>query len=132
VCCSVLQCVAVCCSGLQWVAVYYNLTMGSTLRSSSVLQCVAVCCSVLQWVAVGCSVLQLDYGQHIAFVECYQLHTTSIYRSVCERHVYVCVSTCVCVCVHIPSRIYRVCCCVLQVAVCCSVLQCVAVYAYLF
>jgi hypothetical protein len=57
VCCSVLQCVAVCCSVLQCVAVRCSVLQCVTVYCS-VLQCVAVCCSVLQCVAVCCSVLQ--------------------------------------------------------------------------
>ena len=50
VCCSVVQCAAVCCSVLQRVVACCSVVQYVAV-SCSVLQCVAVCCSVLQCVA---------------------------------------------------------------------------------
>jgi len=141
VCCSVLKCVAVCCSVLQCVAV-----------CCSVLQCVAVCCrmytlptclaialllslslthiqnppgqrcSVLHCVAVCCSVLQCIYTSHMPREgnddDCSGSHCEqSVSRSLVLSHT----------CRDHQGNI-AMCCSVLQcVAVCCSVLQCVAV-----
>ena len=58
--CSVLQCVVVCCSVLQCVAACQTKHRKKPVHTCrrSVLQCVALCCSVLLCVAVCCSVLQ--------------------------------------------------------------------------
>jgi len=125
VCCSVLQCVAVCCSKLQRVAVWlhemrmcFKFLVCVCVRERerlcvcvccSVLHCVAVCCIVWQCVAVCCSVLQRG----------------------CMGREFVSSPRCVCVCereretvsVFVSQR-DAVCC------MCCSVLQCVAVWLY--
>ena len=82
----------------------------------SVLQCVAVCCSVLQCVAVCCSVLQLMCSQPHTRCLC---DTTRLYAWV-SRHT----SKLMCYCSVLQCV---VCCSWCAVAVCCSVLQCVAV-----
>jgi len=61
VCCSVLQCVAVCCSELQFVAVHavcLYLARGLFAVDCSQSRYHPVCCSVLYYVAVRCSALQ--------------------------------------------------------------------------
>jgi len=65
VCCSVLQCAAVSCSVLHCVAVsrlYYLFSQGRLHAGAntccSMLQYVTVCCSVLRCVAVFCTMLQ--------------------------------------------------------------------------
>jgi len=97
-CCSTFQCVPVCCS---------------------VLQCVVVCCSVLQCVAV-----------------CFRNHTSDmplscVLQCVLCAQLLQCVAECCRSSIHVRCR-FHVCCNVLhtqctQLAVCCSVLQCVAV-----
>jgi len=155
VCCSVLQCVAVCYSVLQCVAVHYNvLQYMDILRyiavSCSVLQRVAVCCSMLQHVAVCFSMLQFvaerpaEDSPTTTHTRTQRINTsafnfgyTSVYRYFL---VYVLVSLCgglyAAVCCSAILKIHHsifvggkyVCYSVLQcVAVCCSVLQCVAV-----
>jgi len=90
---------ACCCSVLQCVAV-----------CCSVLQCVTVCCSVLQCVAVCCSVLQSVNEHRSSF-----LNPSVLTKTIAEANSWLC--SCVCCSVLLQ--------CV--VAVCCSVLQCVAV-----
>ena len=101
VCVVVLQCVAVCCCVLQCVAV-----------CCSVLQCLAVCCSVLQSVAVCCSVLQCvalchPITSHHPTKMCQQLFSGSRRRSRSESDNVLLIS-------------------LQSVAVCCTLLQCVA------
>ena len=102
-----------CYSDLQcvFVAVCCSVLQCSSVFFS-VLQCVAVCCSVLQCVAVCCSVLQL-----VAVYNCFigeQVRMFGTFQNLRSRG-------------HDASIGVAVCCSMLQcVAVCCSVLQCVA------
>jgi len=102
-----LQCVAVCCSVLQCVAV-----------CCSVLQCVAVCCSVLQCVAV-CMRSVTSVQKHMAPL--WRHHGTNVsddaYGWVMWRMWMR----------HVTYEVHAHLQCV---AVCCSVLQCVAVLQY--
>jgi len=108
VCCSMLQCVAVYCSLLQYIAVCI-----------SVLQCVAVYCSVLQYVAVSCNVLQFPnfYCCSCSCCCCYYCHTemtSMVTRATAQSRRGRCVAVCCSVmqCVAVPQC----------VAACCSVL----------
>jgi len=116
-CCSVLQCVAVCCSVLQWVAVgwgrhirdmthsYVIWRIASHLMHASPHACVAVCCSVLQWVAMCCSELQwvaVGWGRHM-----HDMTHSYVIRRIASHFM------------HTSPHA--------SVAVCCSVLQCIAV-----
>jgi len=98
---------------------------GTTHRS--VLQCVAVCCSVLQCVAVCCSVLQC------VAVRCIP---NSILNGTTHSSVLQCVAVCysalhpqfyftVTIKPQLHPQWY-----LLPIAVCCSVMQCVAVCCY--
>ena len=128
-----LQCVAVCCSTLQCIA---SLVLHSTcswfyiphLRTcaddtsstcAAVQQaCFAVYYSVLQCVAVRCSALQciasIDYAPHITRIILPALTIGAARVLQWNMHV---AHTC-----HLLSRAHVLC-----VAVCCSVLRCVAV-----
>jgi len=90
------------CSVLQCVAHHF-------------LQCVAVCCSVLQCVAVCCSVLQLMDTTTVCMYCVHQIHThitrSNTHTAYTHKHTNI---------TH--TRHTGLC-----VAVCCSVLQCVAV-----
>ena len=120
--CNVLQRVAVCCSELQCVA-----------ASCSVLQCVAVWCSVMQCVvvvwynvmqcdAVRCSVLQC--AQHTVTL-CLRVSDTHTHRHTdCVSHTGEQTHTRVCARYEVFTLLNVQC-----VAVCCSVLLCVAVYS---
>ena len=112
-CCSVLQCDAVCCSVLQCVAV-----------CCSVLQCGAVCCSVVQCGAVWCSVVQ---GATL-YAPRPTRRPRTIHLPVARRFVHVIVMH-----VHADVSVRYSYICTHVVAVCCSVLQCVAVsYSVVF
>jgi len=120
--CSVLQCVAVCCSELQCVAVCCSVLQEYPSMSllfyificclrAFTLQCVAACHSVLQCVAVCSSMSQCaaNIPQHvIALLQLYCPHALAL---------------------PLPpwcaSLLINSAC--MYVAVCCSVLQCVAV-----
>jgi len=105
-----MQCVAVCCSVLQCVAV-----------CCTILQCVAVCCSVLHNIAVCCSVLQCvavcDKRQNSSYPSHADKHALShvVYGS--EVLLVFNVESC-------SSSVLQ------RVAVCCSVLQCVALMSH--
>ena len=90
--------------------------------SCNVLQCVAVCRRVLQWVAVGCNWLNQLHHPAYQIAQFKQINRPidiSNSYTVCILRVAACCSVLQCV---------AACCSVLQcVAVCCSVLQCVAV-----
>jgi len=133
VCCSVLQCVAVCCRVLQSVAV-----------CCGVLQCVAVrmpripCRTVQQCVAENTqelhqsTVLQRTHKNCIK-VQCCREHTRieSNYTKECVACCliqFVCGCMCTAACCSASTTYSALQC----VAVCCSVLQCVAVYSYVF
>jgi len=128
VCGSMLQCAAVCCRVLQCVALCYSSfsrvwTRLWALRIliGSVLQCATVCRSVLQCVAVCYSVLQCVAVCYSSFFRVWT--SLSALRVPQRQRVAVCCSVLKCV---------AVCCSVLQcVAVCCSMLQCDAVWCSL-
>jgi len=117
VCCSVLQRVAVS-SVLQCLSTGSATSLVSTtfLEVASVVQCVAVCCSVLQRVAVCCSVLQcLSTGSAASLVPA----------------LLVCCGVFLGSTTSLVSTTFLEVASVLQcVAVCCSVLQCVAMSFY--
>jgi len=114
VCCSVLQCVAVCCSVLQWVAAF--AVCCSVLQCfavfCSVLQCVAVCYSVLQYVAVCCNMLKraavccstLTAAMHSARILLTHSGRVAKSTNLNGMHVAVCCSVLQCVAVHAPQR----------------------------
>ena len=116
-------CVAVCCSVLQCVAVSINKILQLCLVSHSpgVVQCIAsvakrVCWSMLERVAARCSVLQ-------RVAACYSVLQCA---AVCYRQdLYVCHDSCVCMrdMTHMRHMTHELLC----VAVCCSVLQWLAV-----
>jgi len=153
-CCSVLQCVAVFCCvlqcELQCVSVcQHSCDTGRAVRAyrvavcwsmlqcvavcCSVLQCVAVCCRALQCVAVRCAVLQCVEicmplrVQRVIFVldcggvRCSASGYVDIHVSPCRR---ACSSACRCAC----SKRFSCCSVLLYILVCCSVLQCAAVW----
>jgi len=103
VCCSVLQCLAVCCSVLQCVA-----------ACCSVLHCVALCRNVLQSPVVSYNVLQC------VAVYCSLLQRVMTHRDMTQSTHQRCsvpeVSAS-----HLTNILVE------RVALCCSVLQCVAV-----
>jgi len=99
---------------LQCVAVYC-----SVLLCCSELQCVTVCCSVLQCVAVCCSVVQI-----LLETDFFPQTRPRIICLVTKKDFLHTEPTLKCVAMHCNVRRS-----VLQyVAVCCSVLQCVAVH----
>ena len=115
VCRSVLQCVAMHCNTLQCVPVKSRgKSDARTLFVAScciVLQCVAVYCSVLQCIVVCCNMYQQDYKTN-------QIDARTLHFAACWSALqYVAVRT---------SEITRQIRC--KDTVCCSVLQCVAVY----
>ena len=130
VCCSVLfWCVAVCCSVLQCVAVQESWHTHTHEQGEhvigyvccSVLQCVAVCCSiVLRCIAVCCSVMQYrNDGAHVHMSKV-RLSFTATHCNTLQHTATHCNTL-----QHRSEIIIHV--CVLQcAAVCCSVLQCVA------
>jgi len=111
--CSVMQCVAVSCSELQWFwcatrlsVVDYISKADSVLLLISVLQCAAMCCSAMQCDTMCCNML------HWVAVRCSNFASDATRLSVAD---------------YIQRKQRALCCSVLQcVAVCCSVLQCVA------
>jgi len=138
VCCSVLQCVAVCCSVLQCVAVRCN-ALQCVAMCCSVLQCVALCdnarcdsedmtsaevscasryvslcCNALQYVAARCSALQF-FTTHVAIVKIVLVKRSLMF---CCDNVLQCVASLLLVCCNAFQR----------AAVCCSVLQCAAMF----
>ena len=117
---SVLQCVAVCCCVLQCVAV-----------CCCVLQCVAVC---LQHIATRSNILRHTAAWNTAAIfACSHVHVsqyTAVCRSmlqyaVCLQHIATCSNTLQHITTHCSTR---ECVADAYAAMCCSVLQCVAVY----
>jgi len=130
VCCSVLQCVAVCCSVLQCVAVCCSVLQQQRTRYARILrllsravdmsvatlfQCVAVCCSVLQ-----CTVLQALYARNLRLLVPGRWYVCCSVLQFCCNVLY---------CGHAThaSLSYWSRAVVMCAAVCCSVLQCVAI-----
>jgi len=119
---SILQCVEVCCSVLQCVAVCHFVgtdvlrCAGLLTMCCGVLQCVVVCCGVL-WCAAVCYFVVTDVSR------CAGLLTVCQYSSVLQFGAIRCNAQASRRCVKMA-----VCCSVLRcVAMRCSVLQCVAV-----
>jgi len=118
----VLQCVAVCCSVLYCVAV-----------CGSMLQCVVLCCSVWQYVAVIMLFIgnkqvedQFDLHRMYSSKEPFGFSIHGV-RGLCLHLRVVCGSLCVCVqAMGFFVLEGSVCRCGMYVAVCCIVLQCVA------
>jgi hypothetical protein len=118
----VLQCVVVCCWVLQSVA-----------ECRSVLQCVAMCCSVLQcvWKTPLCVCCEHYEGHPVS--DCSSLLQCA--SSCCNVYgeILQCVAVCCSLCCCAWGTPFCVCCghyelqSVSGIAVCCSVLQCVAV-----
>jgi len=109
-CCSVLQSVAGCCRLLQaHISTQTHEPNAFVLLisplSTCLLRCVAVCCTVLQRVAKCCSML----------------------RRVAVKHIKIAQSRSQCMCAHLRQHLHNLTSVNMCVAVCCSVLQCVAV-----
>jgi len=154
VCCSVLQCVAVRCNVLQCFAVCCSasiqLAMPPRRKHNLVLQCVAVCCSALQCEyaasnATSSTQCQEGYGSiHTSEgVCCSVLHCVVVWCIVLQWHcqesydiiktfegVFQSVAVCCSAGMQLamPGGLRRYTDVRRGVAVCCSVLQCVAVY----
>jgi len=134
-CRSVLQCVAVCTS--RWLI--HVCDMARSYIWSYVLQCVAVCCSVLQSVAACCSVLHcvrpddlfmsviwhVYIHHHMWYVCCVLQSAASVLQCVRPDDLFMSVTWHDYLYHHMWNVLHVI--RVLCVAVCCSVLQCVAV-----
>jgi len=115
---SLLQCVAVCCSVLQCVAVCCSVCCRQ-VDAQNIQVIVAVCCSVLQCIAVCCSACCRQVNARHIQGSCHNIQGSvhQIYRALFTTHELVGASG-----TTDTSRLVAVCCSVLQhVAVSCRV-----------